>query len=194
MVKAKSVASINNQALNRENARIIAQTRLEEMYRWEDEVANPYNVQGLHNLRIAAKRLRYTLEIFDPVLPDENTQFLREIEKMQEELGALHDSDVMISFLRLCVGSSDAGLGYQRLLSKAHSSKTQKGRFVLNPGLLASVLPGADNLSAQARLGIEQLLGDLQQQRPELYQAFRQHWYALQGQDFQRRLADMLYS
>src|SRR5260370_29263193 len=69
MAKAKPLTGLDPHAPTGQNARCIARTRLEEMYSWAADVDAPYEVRGLHNLRIAAKRLRYTLEIFEDVLP-----------------------------------------------------------------------------------------------------------------------------
>src|SRR5579883_2605520 len=116
MAKAKPVTGLDISAPTEVNARIIARTRLAEMYDWEQYVDNPYHVRELHNLRIAAKRLRYTLEIFGEILPASVAPLLKEVEQIQEELGSLHDSDVMIALLRLCLGAQDAGSGYEYAL------------------------------------------------------------------------------
>jgi hypothetical protein len=74
MAKAKPVTDLNSWAPSGQNARSIVGTRLDEMYCWAAHVDNPYEVRGLHNLRIAAKRLRYThwksLKMSYPVLVD----------------------------------------------------------------------------------------------------------------------------
>ena len=64
---------------------------------------NPMLLKELHNMRIAAKRLRYTLEIFEDFLPDECKTAQKELEQLQQEMGQLHDSDVMIALLQLCL-------------------------------------------------------------------------------------------
>ncbi len=46
--------------------------------------------------------------------------------------------------------------------------------------------------SAEERYGLEQLLRKQQQIREEQYQAFRQHWYHLQEQDFRHHLLALL--
>ena len=58
--------------------------------RWvsPDRVIEVYEVRGLHNLRIAAKRLRYTLEIFADVLPAACQSIADELAQIQDELGA----------------------------------------------------------------------------------------------------------
>ncbi len=60
MAKAKSITGLKRHVPTGVNARIIALTRLEELYSWVEYVDDPYNIYELHNLRIAAKRLRYT--------------------------------------------------------------------------------------------------------------------------------------
>src|SRR6266536_1999487 len=108
MTKAKPITGLNPQDPTGKNARIIAKVRLEELYSWESYVDNPYHIQELHNLRIAAKRLRYTFEVFEEALPQACKPITNELVQIQEELGALHDTDVMIALLRLCLANQDS--------------------------------------------------------------------------------------
>ncbi len=48
----------------------------------------------LHALRIAGKYFRYTLEFFRDVLPKDVTAMIRDVTKLQDNLGELHDADV----------------------------------------------------------------------------------------------------
>ncbi|MEM4258161.1 MAG: CHAD domain-containing protein [Candidatus Thermoplasmatota archaeon] len=62
----------------------------------EDETA----VKKHHKLRIAAKRLRYTLEIFQPLYADELVKNKLDVVKnLQDSLGLLHDYDVWIEYI-----------------------------------------------------------------------------------------------
>ena len=191
MAKAKALTELNPNAPTKQNAQHIAHIRLEEMYSWVADVDNPYEVYGLHNLRIAAKRLRYTLEIFEDVLPATCQAISKELVHLQDELGALHDSDVMIALLRLCLGGEDAGIAYELALIKAGKQKG-KGKLLLKPTLVAKVLDPDVVPSTEQRYGIEQLLRKQLQVREEHYQAFRKHWYQLQARDFRREILDML--
>src|SRR2546427_10665750 len=123
MAKARPVTGLDPRATTGKNARIIARVRLEELYDWDRYVDNPECKRELHNLRIAAKRLRYTLEIFEDVLPSPCHVIVNELAQIQDELGALHDSDVMIALLRLCMGGEDAGMAYELALVKAGNQK-----------------------------------------------------------------------
>ena len=58
MAKAQPLTGLDPHAPTGQNAREIARTRLDEMYNWASDVDAPFDVRGLHNLRIAAKRLR----------------------------------------------------------------------------------------------------------------------------------------
>ena len=183
MAKAKPIIGLDIHAHTEVNARIIAKTRLEEVYSWEQYVDNPYHVRELHNLRIAAKRLRYTLEIFGKILAPSVAPFLKEVEQIQEELGALHDSDVMIALLRLCLGAQDAGSGYEYILARAYKAQ-KKADFVINPDIVAYLLSPDSAPSAAERQGLESFLLDLHQRRNEQYSTFHHHWNSLKAEDF----------
>ncbi len=191
MAKARPLTELDPHAPTGQNAREIARARLDEMYHWAAGVDDPYEVRGLHNLRIAAKRLRYTLEIFEDVLPSASQFIADELTQIQDELGAVHDEDVMISLLRLCLGSEDAGIAYEEALMKARKQKGN-GKLLLQPNMLAAVLDPDVAPSSQQRYGLEQLLLKQRQWREERYQAFRQHWYQLQARDFRREILDIL--
>lgn len=74
--------------------------RLQEMLDWTDAIRDPKRVVELHEMRIAAKRLRYTLEIFAPTLGQRARKMLKVVEEIQERLGAIHDCDALFPVLR----------------------------------------------------------------------------------------------
>jgi CHAD domain-containing protein len=84
--------------------RTVAPALLEERYRefyaFEPYVANAEAVTELHEMRIAAKWLRYTMELFAPAYADELKQPLAVVKRFQELLGDLHDADVRLDLLR----------------------------------------------------------------------------------------------
>lgn len=203
MAKAKPITGLDMRAPTGMNARIIARVRLGELYSWERFVDDPYRVRELHNLRIAAKRLRYTLEIFEDFLPEASKMAVKELEQVQEELGNLHDSDVMIALLRLCLGSQDGGTLYEQALAQAEQVKkrrktsknansAQGTKVLLAPALVSDLIDPAVTPAAGERYGLEQLLLMYQQHREEQYNTVRQHWYQLQGRDFRREILAML--
>ena len=191
MAKAKVIKNLQAEVPTGQNARVIVRERLEEMYSWDTYVDNPYNVRDLHNLRIAAKRLRYTLELFQETFPEEIVPLIKEIEQIQAELGSLHDSDVMIVLLRLCLGSKDGGSGYERMLTEA-ARLAEKRKFSVNPRLVAHLVNTDHRLAPVQRQGLEMLLSDVHRQRDAQYSAFRIHWYQLKEHNFRQEIVSLL--
>lgn len=128
--------------------------------------------------------LRYTLEIFEDLLPPT-------AQSIEDELGALHDTDVMIALLRLCLGGEDAGIAYEQALVQAGNQKS-KGKLLLQPTMVATLLDPNVAPSPQQRYGLEQLLLKQYQQREQLYRDFHQHWHQLQARGFRREILDTL--
>jgi CHAD domain-containing protein len=56
-----------------------------------DEAGIVYAVDPLHRVRIAAKKLRYVLEIGSPALPAVGARATRRLRRLQSRLGRLHD-------------------------------------------------------------------------------------------------------
>lgn len=188
MAKARPIKGLDIHGSTSQNASIIARTRLEDLYAWEQHVDAPYAVRELHNMRIAAKRLRYTLEIFEDYLPEACKAAVGELQQMQDELGAMHDSDVLIALLRLCLANQDSPLNSKAI---SVSEKGPHKSFLPQELIEVMVDPNAAP-NAEQRYGVEQLLYQLEGERREQYQAFRQHWYQLQEQDFRNNLQGVL--
>jgi CHAD domain-containing protein len=191
MAKARPIKGLDPQAPTGKNARMIAKVRLEDVYSWESYVDNPYHIRELHNMRIAAKRLRYTLEVFEDVLPIACKPIHEELVKIQDELGTLHDTDVMIALLRLCLGSQDTStiVDYAQSSAKAQQGKEKS---LVAPELVADLLDPAVSPSTEERYGLELFLQTQEQLRETQYDTFRQHWYALQARDFRRDILEIL--
>jgi CHAD domain-containing protein len=73
--------------------------RLTELQQLSDSLYQPFETKPLHRLRIAAKRLRYAMELFTPCGSNHLLGFAQEIAKLQKSLGDLHDCDVWIADL-----------------------------------------------------------------------------------------------
>jgi len=76
-------------------ARII-QVRLEELRGFAATALVPSASEAQHNTRIAAKRLRYLLEIFAGCIGEEAEEARRAAKRLQSTLGDLHDCDLML--------------------------------------------------------------------------------------------------
>jgi hypothetical protein len=124
MSKAWPVANLDPNAPLDVNARRILRVRIGEFYSYEPIVANPLATIDLHNLRIAAKRLRYTLELFAGVFGDEGKRQIDRVKAIQEALGTLHDLDVRIALIsdELVELTRDNVAELDRALATSHPS------------------------------------------------------------------------
>lgn len=59
----------------------------------------PHMAEQLHEMRIAAKRLRYTLEIIAPLYDGRLDTMIKRVARIQQALGDLHDMDIWIAYL-----------------------------------------------------------------------------------------------
>lgn len=96
-MKAKRVNGLDRQSTLRENARLIVRTRLAELRGFEEKALDPSAAAVQHDMRIAAKRLRYVLEITGHCFGAEAEQGRKAAKRLQGVLGDLHDCDVMLA-------------------------------------------------------------------------------------------------
>lgn len=82
-----------------DRARAAILLRLEEFLAYEPHITHPERVTELHLMRIAAKHLRYTLEIFEPVYGKGLRKPLKVVKEIQELLGDIHDCDVWVALV-----------------------------------------------------------------------------------------------
>ncbi|MEI7832306.1 MAG: CHAD domain-containing protein [bacterium] len=85
------------QLYRRAQATLIAQ--LEVMLGYELYLDKPERMLELHAMRIAAKHLRYSLQIYGPIYDGELKEFFTVVRKLQDILGEIHDCDVWAGWL-----------------------------------------------------------------------------------------------
>lgn len=95
-MKARKVEGLDPSAPLRPNAARIVRTRLDEMRGFADQALSPGAATAQHDLRIAAKRLRYVLEIVGPCIGEEAKTARGAVKELQSVLGDLHDCDLML--------------------------------------------------------------------------------------------------
>src|ERR671921_3046001 len=99
MSKAWPVDDVDPEAPVIVNARRVLAVRIAELYSFEPVVPHPELSAALHDMRIAAKRLRYTLELFRPQFGKAGERQIERVKAIQEILGTLHDHDVRIDLI-----------------------------------------------------------------------------------------------
>lgn len=83
----------------RQAGRAVIESRLKELREFSNSLHHPFDVEPLHEMRIAAKRLRYALELFAPCWGGRLTSCSREVAELQTSLGELRDCDLWIEDL-----------------------------------------------------------------------------------------------
>ena len=93
-MKAKKVKGLDPDAPLEEGLRRILSIRSRELHGFVPAVLDPGASGALHDMRIAAKRLRYVLELSEPVLGPKAVADAKRTRRLQDVLGEIHDCDV----------------------------------------------------------------------------------------------------
>jgi CHAD domain-containing protein len=72
---------------------------LDNLLSYEVYINMPERIEELHRMRICAKKLRYALEAYSPLYPDQMDSPVQTARKTQDALGKLHDCDVWLAYL-----------------------------------------------------------------------------------------------
>ena len=100
------MARRNNRSLVKPNANVAANARrivaaqTAAFFAQERYLNDPNASTELHAMRIAAKRLRYTMELFSAVLGSDVEGCLDAIREFQEIAGEIHDADARAGVFR----------------------------------------------------------------------------------------------
>jgi CHAD domain-containing protein len=96
----RAVALDPGEPFARAAARIV-RLRADEMVAEAAEVLDLDQVERVHDMRVATRRLRAVLEIFAPAFPKaDHRAVLRDVKALADALGARRDPDVQIEALR----------------------------------------------------------------------------------------------
>jgi CHAD domain-containing protein len=113
-VKARAIDGLNPDGRLSPNIARIVSVRLDELRGFADAALAPGAGKAQHDMRIAAKRLRYVLEIFAPCLGEEAETARLAAKQLQSVLGDLHDCDLMLTKVER-IGSAAALLRDRRV-------------------------------------------------------------------------------
>ncbi len=112
-MKARRVEGLDPAAPLRSNASRIVQTRLDELRSFAERALASDASEAQHDMRIAAKRLRYLLEIVEPCIGEPAGPARRAAKELQSLLGDVHDCDVTIAEVE-AIGSLAGALRERR--------------------------------------------------------------------------------
>ena len=123
--------------------------RLDQFLSLEEFIFNPENVTEIHEMRMAAKWLRYTCETFTTLYANGLKAPLLALRQSQEILGNLRDCDVWIQYLPEFMQKEE-----KRSLAYSGSTRSYRSQA---PGLVY-------------------ILEQKQQERSSLYQSYLENW------------------
>ena len=92
-MKARKVKGLDPDGPLDANLRRIVAVRVAELHSFGKAVLDPSDVEALHDMRIAAKRVRYVLELGEPVLGPDAGRGAKRARSLQDVLGEIHDCD-----------------------------------------------------------------------------------------------------
>ena len=136
--------------------------RLKELETLSASLYEPQKVRPLHNMRIAAKHLRYALDLFAACWADQLGVFSHQVAQMQSSLGEVHDCDLWIEHF---------GKRLSRLQKKASSEPAT---------------------SKDERDAMIWLLSHFSKLRTKHFRAALQRWHEWEEKDFCNRLISTL--
>ena len=109
MARARGVAGIAADSSFREAAADAVEVRTEELFAFATGVLDTTDVERVHDMRVASRRLRAVLEVFAPCFPKrELRRTLREVKALADDLGERRDPDVAIAALERVGGGLSA--------------------------------------------------------------------------------------
>jgi hypothetical protein len=119
-------------------------------------------VDALHDIRITTKRLRYTLQFVEKPLAPESTAIIRKLTDLQNQLGEIHNQDVLIDLIR----------------DELHTLADEAADLVMRPSSRPS---DGDRASWQDLLD---LLSTVSERRQCWYTSFLKRWHELESEGF----------
>jgi hypothetical protein len=174
-MKARKVKGLDPDGTLLENACRIAQVRLDELYSFVPRALDPTEEEALHDMRIAAKRLRYVFEVTEPALGKLAKEGAKEAKRLQELLGEIHDCDEMVP----------------RALAHVERLRAEDVAATVSANGTGDDLAPAAVRSAPNRgryRGLESLVTYLRARRQLLHRRFLDHWAVLEEQGFRERV------
>jgi hypothetical protein len=168
-----------------DNARRVLAVRIAEFYSFEPIVSHPELSEALHDMRISAKRLRYTLELFRSQFGKAGERQIERVKAIQELLGTLHDHDVRIDLI---------GEELSQLMVE-QSRKTRSDIADASPDELAAIAAAALRPPPDdPRRGLIALLGRKHAGRRVAYAQFRELWDSCDGDGMRRDLVELSFT
>ncbi|HKP90343.1 MAG TPA: CHAD domain-containing protein [Thermoleophilaceae bacterium] len=100
MAKAAPIPGFADASSFRDAAAAVVAVRAEEVFEHRDGVLDTREIENVHDMRVATRRLRAALEIFAVCFPKKpHRRLLKEVKALADALGERRDRDVAIAAL-----------------------------------------------------------------------------------------------
>ena len=100
MAKARDVSGLEPRTPYRLAAAATVRVRADELFDHADGVLDTTDIERVHDMRVATRRLRAVLEIFAPCFPGSaHREVLRDVKRLADALGERRDPDVALQGL-----------------------------------------------------------------------------------------------
>lgn len=100
MAKAREIPGLTTDLPYGEVAARVLEVRVAELIEHSGSVLDMTDIERVHSMRVATRRLRAAIEIFRPCFPkDEGSTVLRQVKALADALGERRDRDVAIDAL-----------------------------------------------------------------------------------------------
>src|SRR3954447_10444293 len=98
MAKARDIPSLHADLSYREAAARTVSVRAQEVFEHAEGVLDTSDIERVHDMRVASRRLRAVLEIFEPCFPKRDFRAaLKDVKALADALGERRDPDVHIA-------------------------------------------------------------------------------------------------
>jgi CHAD domain-containing protein len=132
MAKAQDIDVEPSEPFRLAAARVV-RVRTAELFDYGDGVLDTRDIERVHDMRVASRRLRAVLEIFAPCFPPgEYKGVLRDVKQLADALGERRDPDVHIDALRAFSRALSAANkpGVARLIEEQRARQTRGNEAV----------------------------------------------------------------
>ena len=163
MAPARPVRGLSCDDSFRTAAGKIIWTRFEEMLSFRDVALEGRDPEGVHDMRVASRRLRAALELFRDVFPKRRLKpLLGDVKRLADALGRVRDLDVMVDRL-------------------------EQDRTGPPSRPLRGVRLGSGSRPRAQQLVLKDMVTEMKEERAEARRALKQTVEELEQEDFPRR-------
>jgi CHAD domain-containing protein len=100
MAKARDIPGLHAGPSYRDAAALTVAVRAEELFEQAEDVLDTSDIERVHDMRVASRRLRAVLEIYEPCFPRKALRdVLTDVKALADALGERRDPDVHLAQL-----------------------------------------------------------------------------------------------